>query len=110
MNEGLIAGMIFLLTMAFGAGLAVLGLCSVPFLLSRTDEFHWAPLLVVVAALLAIAIPRTALPLAVPMALVLAALLGYGAAIGPGAKRPTVQRNRRSLDWSYVVLAGARSN
>ena len=62
------------------AGLAVLGLCSVPYLLSRTDEFHWAPLLVVVAALLAIAIPRTALPLAVPMALVLAALLGYGAA------------------------------
>src|SRR5205085_7697939 len=54
------------------AGLAALGVCDIAYLLSRTDEFHWAPLLVVVAGLIAITAQRI---LAVPLLLILAALL-----------------------------------
>jgi hypothetical protein len=58
------------------AGLGLLALCFVAYLLSRTDEFHVTPLLVVLAALLPLASDRRA---GAAMAVVLALLLAYGA-------------------------------
>jgi hypothetical protein len=61
------------------AGLGVLGLFCVAYLLSRTDEFHATPLLVVLAALLPALAMRAPRPLAAGLVLVLIALLAYGA-------------------------------
>jgi hypothetical protein len=61
-------------------GLAVLGLTYVAYLLSRTDEFHTTPLIVLLAALLPILILRVPMRGAAVLAFVLLALLAYGAA------------------------------
>jgi hypothetical protein len=60
-------------------GLAVLGLVYVPYLVSRTDEFHTTPLIVVLAALLSILVLRVPMRGAAVLAVVLLALLAYGA-------------------------------
>jgi hypothetical protein len=60
------------------AGLAVLGLTYIAYLLSRTDEFHAQPLIVVLAALLPLLASRVSMRAAAPLALVFAALLVYG--------------------------------
>lgn len=59
-------------------GLAVLGLTYVAYLLSRTDEFHSTPLIVVLAALLPPLALRVPMRGAVVLALVVLALLAYG--------------------------------
>ena len=62
-------------------GLLVFAAGGLAYLLSRTDEFHTAPLFAVVAALLAgFASRRAGLALAVPCAAVLGLLLVHGAA------------------------------
>jgi hypothetical protein len=60
------------------AGLAVLGLTYIAYLLSRTDEFHSQPLIVVLAALLPLLALRVPMRGAAVLALVFAALLVYG--------------------------------
>lgn len=60
-------------------GLTVLGLTYVAYLLSRTDEFHSQPLIVVLAALLPLLALRLPLRGAAALGLVFAALLAYGA-------------------------------
>jgi hypothetical protein len=60
-------------------GLAVLGITYVAYLLSRTDEFHSTPLIVTLAALLAILVLRVPMRGAALLALVLLGLLAYGA-------------------------------
>src|SRR4051812_40317601 len=60
-------------------GLAVLGLTYIAYLLSRTDEFHSTPLIVVLAALLTILALRVPMRGAAVLALVVVALLAYGA-------------------------------
>jgi hypothetical protein len=60
-------------------GLSVLGLTYVPYLLSRTDEFHTTPLIVVLAGLLAILALRVPMRGAAILAVVLLALVAYGA-------------------------------
>jgi hypothetical protein len=67
------------------AGLAALGVCLVAYLLSRTDEFHATPLIIVVAALATIHV-KDALQgqsqsrgLSIGLAAVLALLFAYGA-------------------------------
>jgi hypothetical protein len=61
------------------AGLTVLGLTYVAYLLSRTDEFHSQPLIVVLAALLPLLALRVPMRAAAAPALVFALLLAYGA-------------------------------
>jgi hypothetical protein len=61
------------------AGLAVLAVTYIPYLLSRTDEFHSAPLIVVLAALLPILALRLPARGATVLALVFLALFAYGA-------------------------------
>jgi hypothetical protein len=61
------------------AGLGVLGATYVAYLLSRTDEFHSTPLIVVLAALLPILALRLPMRGAAALALVFVALLAYGA-------------------------------
>lgn len=76
------------------AGLAAVGLCSLGYLLSRTDEFHGTPLLAVLAALIPLVAARSSRALAVPLAAVLALLFAYGASnrlsalFGPPALEP----------------------
>jgi hypothetical protein len=60
-------------------GLTVLGVTFVAYLLSRTDEFHSQPLIVVLAAVLPMLALRVPLRLAVLPAVLLLALLAYGA-------------------------------
>jgi hypothetical protein len=60
-------------------GLAVVGLTYIAYLLSRTDEFHSTPLIVVLAALLSILVLRLPMRGGAVLALVLLALLAYGA-------------------------------
>jgi hypothetical protein len=60
-------------------GLAVLGVMYVAYLLSRTDEFHTTPLIVVLAALLPVLVLRAPMRGAVVLAVVFLALLAYGA-------------------------------
>jgi hypothetical protein len=59
-------------------GLAVLAVTYVAYLVSRTDEFHSTPLIVVLAALLPLLALRLPLRGAAVMAIVFVALLGYG--------------------------------
>ncbi|HEX6714050.1 MAG TPA: hypothetical protein VF066_11710 [Thermoleophilaceae bacterium] len=59
-------------------GLAVLGVTFIAYLLSRTDEFHSQPLIVVLAALLPILALRLPARAATVLALVFVALLAYG--------------------------------
>jgi hypothetical protein len=59
-------------------GLSVLGATYVAYLLSRTDEFHSTPLIVVLAALLPILALRLPMRGAAALALVFVALLAYG--------------------------------
>jgi hypothetical protein len=59
--------------------LTVLALTYVVYLLSRTDEFHATPLIVVLAALLPILAMRVSMRGAVVLGLVVVALLAYGA-------------------------------
>jgi hypothetical protein len=61
------------------AGLSVLGLTYIAYLLSRTDEFHATPLLVVLAALLPVLALRVSMRGAVVLMVLLLALLAYGA-------------------------------
>jgi hypothetical protein len=66
------------------AGVIAFGLGGVAYLLSRTDEFHTAPLLVIAAIALPIVIARESgsggfLPIAVVAAAVLALLVAHGA-------------------------------
>jgi hypothetical protein len=61
------------------AGLTVLALTFVAYLLSRTDEFHSQPLIVALAALLPMLALRVPMRLALVPALLLLALLAYGA-------------------------------
>jgi hypothetical protein len=61
------------------AGLTVLAFTYVLYLVSRTDEFHATPLIVVLAALLPIVALRLSLRGAVVLAAVVVALLAYGA-------------------------------
>jgi hypothetical protein len=61
------------------AGLAVLGLTYLAYVLARTDEFHTTPLTVVLAALLPILVLRVPMRGAVVLAVVFLALLAYGA-------------------------------
>ena len=60
------------------AGLSALGITYVAYLLSRTDEFHTTPLIVVLAALLPILALRPPMRGAAVLSLVLLALLAYG--------------------------------
>jgi hypothetical protein len=60
------------------AGLSVLGITYVAYLLSRTDEFHTTPLIVVLAALLPILALRLPMRGAAVLSLLLLALLAYG--------------------------------
>jgi hypothetical protein len=60
-------------------GLCVLGLTFIAYLLSRTDEFHSQPLIVVLAALLPLLALRVPMRGAAALGLVFAALLAYGA-------------------------------
>jgi hypothetical protein len=60
-------------------GLAVLSVAYVPYLLSRTDEFHSTPLIVALAALLPILALRLPVRAAAVVAAVVLALLAYGA-------------------------------
>jgi len=60
------------------AGLSTLGITYVAYLLSRTDEFHTTPLIVVLAALLPILALRLPLRGAAVLSLVLLALLAFG--------------------------------
>jgi hypothetical protein len=59
-------------------GLTVLGFAYIAYLLSRTDEFHSTPLLVLLAVLLPVLALRVSMRGAAVMALVVAALLAYG--------------------------------
>ena len=59
-------------------GLAVLGVTYVAYLLSRTDEFHAQPLIVVLSALLPLVALRLPMRGAAALAVVFAALLVYG--------------------------------
>ncbi len=74
--------------------LAVLGLAYFAYLLSRNDEFHSTPLIVVSAALLPLLALRVPARAAIVPALLLLALLGYGASnrlsalFGPPALAP----------------------
>lgn len=61
------------------AGLVMLAFAFTLYLLSRTDEFHTTPLIVVLAALIPLVVVRAARPLAATLAAVLVLLLGYGA-------------------------------
>jgi hypothetical protein len=63
---------------ALVVGLTVLGLTYVAYLLSRTDEFHSTPLIVVLAALLVIVAVRVPWRAAGVLALVFLVLLSYG--------------------------------
>jgi hypothetical protein len=65
---------------AVAVGLLVLGLGGLAYLLGRADDLHQQPLLVVVCALAAGAIPRAPRPLAVALAVVLALIALAGAA------------------------------
>jgi hypothetical protein len=60
-------------------GLTVLGLTYVAYLLSRTDEFHSTPLIVVLAILLPLLALRVSMRGAVVLGVVVLALLAYGA-------------------------------
>jgi hypothetical protein len=76
------------------AGLAVLGLAYIPYLLSRTDEFHSQPLIVVLAALLPIVALQLPMRARAVLGLVFVALLAYGvsnrlsALVGPPPTSP----------------------
>lgn len=59
-------------------GLTVLGFAYIAYLLSRTDEFHSTPLLVLLAVLLPILAMRVSMRGAAVMAFVVVALLAYG--------------------------------
>ena len=59
-------------------GLTVLGFTYVAYLVSRTDEFHSTPLIVLLAVLLSVLALRVSLRGAAVMAFVVAALLAYG--------------------------------
>jgi hypothetical protein len=59
-------------------GLTVLGFTYIAYLLSRTDEFHSTPLIVLLAVLLPILAMRVSMRGAAVMAFVVAALLAYG--------------------------------
>jgi hypothetical protein len=61
------------------AGLAVLALTFVAYLLSRTDEFHSTPLIVVLAALIPLVAIRAPRPVAAALTTLLVLLFGYGA-------------------------------
>jgi hypothetical protein len=61
------------------AGLTALGITYVLYLVSRTDEFHSTPLIVVLAALLPILALRLQMRGAAVLGLVVLALLAYGA-------------------------------
>jgi hypothetical protein len=61
------------------AGLAILALSFVAYLLSRTDEFHSTPLIVTLAALVPLVAIRAPRPLAAALTTVLVLLFGYGA-------------------------------
>lgn len=61
------------------AGLGTLGITYIAYLLSRTDEFHSTPLIVVLAALLPLIALRLPMRAAAVPVLVLLALLAYGA-------------------------------
>ena len=60
-------------------GLTVLGLTYIAYLVSRTDEFHSTPLIVVLAALLPILALRLPMRASAVLALIVLALLAYGA-------------------------------
>ena len=60
-------------------GLVVLGATYIAYLLSRTDEFHSQPLIVVLAALLPLLALRVPMRASAPLALTVLALLAYGA-------------------------------
>jgi hypothetical protein len=59
-------------------GLTVLGFTYIAYLLSRTDEFHSTPLIVLLAVLLPVLAMRVSMRGAAVMAFVVAALLAYG--------------------------------
>jgi hypothetical protein len=61
------------------AGLAVLALGFTAYLFSRTDEFHSTPLIVTLAALIAVLAIRAPRPLAAALTSLLVLLFGYGA-------------------------------
>ena len=94
------------------AGLAVLAVGALLYLLGRTDEVHAAPLMVVAAALLALAGVASPRPLAAAMAVVALGLFGYGASnrlsalFGP----PSLSRIHLDVaDGVEVPAAEARS-
>ncbi|MEA2492331.1 MAG: hypothetical protein QOJ29_242 [Thermoleophilaceae bacterium] len=60
-------------------GLTALGLTYIAYLLSRTDEFHSTPLIVVLAAVLPLLALHSPMRAAAPLAVLLLALLAYGA-------------------------------
>lgn len=64
---------------AEAVGAAVLGACFLAYLLSRADEFHATPLLVVLALLVPLLVRAAPRPLAAGLLVVLALLFSYGA-------------------------------
>lgn len=89
-----------LLREALLVGLAVLGATYVAYLLSRTDEFHSQPLIVVLAMLLPLLALRVPARAAVAPALIVLALLAYG-----GAHRLSALFGPPALSAIHVAVA-----